>query len=95
MPWAPPKHRPPGWRPPAPKPTDQFYGSSTWKRMREFVLQRDGGVCARCGAPESNHVDHIRPRSRGGRDVVWNLRVLCTDCDAKRHAEKGSVWRLD
>lgn len=93
MPYAPPKHRPPGWRPPASKGTDPYYGSVAWKQLRQRVRRRDRGICARCGAPDSWKVDHVQPRSEGGADHEWNLRLLCDDCDAKRHAEKGSAWR--
>ena len=94
MPYATPKHRPPGWRP-SPKPTDPFYNSVYWKQLRAHVRSRDGGICARCGAPESRQVDHIRPRTEGGADAEWNLRLLCADCDNKRHRDKGSKWRVD
>ncbi len=93
MPFAPPKHRPPGWRPAAKKPTESFYGSAVWKKTRDRIRYRDGGICARCGKPDSWRVDHITPRAEGGLDVDWNLRLLCDACDAIRHAEKGKAWR--
>ena len=89
MPYAPPRHRPPGWRPPAPKPTDRFYNSVFWKQLREHVRRRDGGICSECGEPNSWRVDHIIPRTEGGPDEPSNLRLLCMDCDNKRHSEKG------
>jgi 5-methylcytosine-specific restriction endonuclease McrA len=89
MPYAPPKHRPQGWRPPAPKPTDPFYSSKYWKQVRMHVRHRDHGICALCGERGSWRVDHIIPRTEGGPDDASNLRLLCIDCDAKRHAEKG------
>jgi 5-methylcytosine-specific restriction endonuclease McrA len=95
VPYAPPKHRPPGWRPSAPKPTDPFYGSTLWKHLRERVRRRDRGICSQCGRPESWTVDHRIPRSLGGADAEWNLRLLCKECDGKRHSEKGRVWRGD
>lgn len=94
MPYAPPKHRPSGWRPaPPPKATDAFYGSVEWKYLRDFVRQRDRGVCAGCGAPGSRHVDHVIQRALGGMDHPSNLRLFCVKCDNKRHSEKGRAWR--
>ena len=93
MPYAPPKHRPPGWRPHSPKPTDSFYGSVRWKELRARVRRRDHGICALCGTPNSWTVDHRVPRSEGGADEDWNLRLLCRTCDNKRHADKGATWR--
>ena len=92
MPMAPPKHRPLGWRP-APKAVHPFYNSPLWAQLRARVRQRDRGICAKCGKPGSWTVDHIKPRNEGGVDLEWNLRLLCRDCDAKRHREKGLAWR--
>lgn len=61
--------------------------------MRERIKYRDGGICSHCGKPDSWRVDHIKPRKEGGPDVDWNMRLLCDDCDAKRHAEKGLAWK--
>jgi 5-methylcytosine-specific restriction endonuclease McrA len=93
MPFAPPKHRPPGWKPAAKKVTESFYNTFAWQQTRDRIKYRDGGICANCGKPDSWRVDHIRPRTQGGPDHDWNLRLLCDACDAIRHAEKGHVWR--
>lgn len=93
MPFAPPKHRPPGWRARAPKPTDPFYSSVRWKEMRVRVRRRDRGICALCGEPNSWTVDHRIPRKEGGPDEEWNLRLLCTRCDNRWHREKGTAWQ--
>jgi 5-methylcytosine-specific restriction endonuclease McrA len=93
MPFAPPKHRPPGWKPGPKKTTNPFYNSVFWKHLRQRVRQRDGGICQVCGKSDSRRVDHVKPREEGGADHEWNLRTLCDDCDAKRHAEKGHAWR--
>lgn len=95
MPTLPPKHRPAGWRP-TPKfvnPDHAFYGSQEWKKLRAFVRERDGGVCRRCGAPQSWRVDHIIPRAEGGSDHPSNLQLLCDNCDAVKHREKGFAYR--
>jgi 5-methylcytosine-specific restriction endonuclease McrA len=57
------------------------------------VRERDGGICRRCGRPDSWRVDHIKARRDGGADAEWNLQLLCTDCDAKKHREKGRAWK--
>jgi 5-methylcytosine-specific restriction endonuclease McrA len=91
MPYAAKKHRPPGWKPYV-KPTDPFYSSVFWQQLRERVRRRDRGICVLCGEP-GWIIDHIRSRAEGGADHEFNLRTLCADCDARRHAEKGVVWR--
>jgi len=52
--------------------------------LRYQALLRSGGRCALCGATKDQttlHVDHILPRSRGGKNVVENLQVLCAECN--------------
>lgn len=56
--------------------------------MRTHVLERDGHRCQRCGftaKPDSIEVkaltlDHILPRSLGGRTRSWNLQTFCLNC---------------
>lgn len=54
------------------------------KRLRFEVLKRDGFTCRYCGmsAPHVElHVDHVHPRSRGGRDEIENLVAACRSCN--------------
>ena len=43
---------------------------------RRAVLRRDGGRCAYCAAP-ADTVDHVVPRSRGGRHDWSNVVAAC------------------
>jgi 5-methylcytosine-specific restriction protein A len=94
MPTMPPRHRPPGWRPPA-KYVDPFYLSPAWRSFRPSILRRDGGRCTwvengvRC-ARRAVVVDHIIARRDGGADFdPNNCRSLCRLHDNRRHGEKG------
>lgn len=52
--------------------------------LRYQVLMAGKGRCALCGATKEERpldVDHILPRSRGGRTVFENLQVLCSKCN--------------
>lgn len=52
--------------------------------LRYEVLRRGNGRCALCGATKEQRplqVDHIIPRSRGGRNTIDNLQVLCDECN--------------
>lgn len=91
MPTAPPKHRPPGWKPAEkrPDPEHAFYGTAEWKRLRAFVRKRDNCICGKCGAPHAFRVDHRIPRKEGGSDDPSNLWCLCNTCDARKHRDKG------
>ena len=67
--------------------------SANWQRLRAYVLARDNYTCqikivGICMAPygeklsaKNLHVDHIKPVSHGGRDVISNLRAACRPCN--------------
>ena len=56
-----------------------------WRRLRAWVLERDGHMCRRCGAP-AHHVDHVVPVARGGSDHEVNLQALCARCNVLKGA---------
>ena len=47
---------------------------------RRGVLRRDGHRCAYCGKAAAT-IDHVVPRSRGGRDAWENLVACCLRCN--------------
>ena len=53
--------------------------------IRWQVFQRDSWRCVACGRSADDgiilHVDHILPRSKGGRDEISNYQTLCFDCN--------------
>ncbi len=54
--------------------------------VRWQVLLRDGWKCLACGRNTIEHgvvlhLDHIVPRSRGGKDEVANYQTLCEQCN--------------
>lgn len=50
---------------------------------RRAVFARDGWVCQYCGAPAEN-VDHVIPKSRGGRHTWENVVAACRRCNSKK-----------
>ena len=60
--------------------TDQPLEDFTPQQKRE-ILERDEYKCVTCGYGEKEgvtlHVDHIRPRSLGGRATIENGQTLC------------------
>lgn len=63
---------------------------------RRGVLRRDEHRCAYCGRA-ANTIDHVLPRSRGGRDTWENLVACCLKCNNQKSdrtpAEMG--WNLN
>jgi hypothetical protein len=52
--------------------------------IRYDVLRRAGGKCELCGCSAKErplHVDHILPRSKGGKNDMTNLQALCERCN--------------
>ena len=54
---------------------------------KRTVYEQQGGICPIC----KNHFefsemagDHIVPWSKGGKSVLENLQMLCTDCNLKK-----------
>jgi 5-methylcytosine-specific restriction enzyme A len=78
------------------RPAKPFsYKTREWQAMRSRILARDGYRCVLCNAPVSgkgaarvDHITEVRKDAAVAMDPM-NLRTLCVDCDAKRHAEKG------
>jgi 5-methylcytosine-specific restriction endonuclease McrA len=50
---------------------------------RRAVLHRDGGRCAYC-SHRADTVDHVVPRSRGGRHDWTNVVAACARCNHRK-----------
>ena len=51
---------------------------------RKNILRRDGFQCQYCGRRDKLTVDHVLPKSRGGRDTWLNLVAACTSCNNRK-----------
>ena len=51
---------------------------------RQNVFKRDGNLCVYCGVREELTLDHVMPRSRGGKTNWTNLVTACKKCNAKK-----------
>lgn len=55
------------------------------KKLRFFILKRDNFTCQYCGRGIKDgivlQVDHILPKSKGGKDIKENLKTSCRDCN--------------
>ncbi len=50
---------------------------------RKAVLLRDGGRCQYCGG-RADSVDHVIPKSRGGRHSWDNVVAACRPCNTRK-----------
>lgn len=67
------------------------------KRRVALIAQRDGCRCVYCGATAESsgshlHLDHLRPRSKGGEDTVTNLVTACRRCNCARQDMTVAQW---
>ena len=73
----------------------RFTGGPAWSRAG--VHARDNRCCGYCGR-EATTIDHILPRSRGGRNTWKNTVAACTACNQRKGdrtpAEAGLVLRV-
>jgi len=76
---------------------------------RRAIFARDGWRCAYCRGPAET-IDHVMPRSRGGRHVWENVVAACARCNHTKGdrtpveigwrllvnpaAPKGAAWRV-
>lgn len=70
------------------------YASRRWRRIRELVIERDGGSCQICGRL-GRQVAHIRDRRLGGSDDPSNLRLLCDSCHSRETALETKFGKPD
>jgi 5-methylcytosine-specific restriction endonuclease McrA len=63
-----------------------------WAKMRAQVFALKGSKCEYCG-DDASHVDHKRPRSRGGKDDIDNLAPCCVACNMSKGTMTVEEWR--
>ena len=51
---------------------------------RRNVLRRDFYTCQYCGSRNDLTLDHVTPRSRGGRHAWENVVVACRECNQRK-----------
>jgi 5-methylcytosine-specific restriction endonuclease McrA len=76
-------------------------------RLFEAVWARDGGACSYCGvpvrrlakglhgAPDLATLDHVQPRSQGGRLSLDNLVLACRACNNARGTQDAERFRAE
>jgi 5-methylcytosine-specific restriction endonuclease McrA len=51
---------------------------------RANIFRRDNMQCVYCGSRQMLTIDHVVPRSLGGKDSWDNLVTACADCNTKK-----------
>lgn len=66
--------------------------STEWRKLRQFILERDHHTCHYCGAM-ANAVDHKVPLNLGGRSNEDNLVAACRPCNSAKRDRKAEEWK--
>jgi hypothetical protein len=59
------------------------------------IWERDGGHCAWCSTPSwprDRTLEHLLPRSRGGRSGEHNLLPACRACNKARRSQGAAAY---
>lgn len=51
---------------------------------KSMIYKRDENKCQYCGSTRGLTLDHVIPRSKGGKDTWENLVVACSSCNTKK-----------
>ncbi|HLE90706.1 MAG TPA: HNH endonuclease signature motif containing protein [Anaerolineales bacterium] len=71
-------------------PDDWYLARKEFDSLRDKffyeLARRDGAMCKECGSMEDLTVDHIIPLSRGGRNDLINMKILCRRDNSRKGA---------
>ncbi|WP_436516786.1 HNH endonuclease [Ekhidna sp. To15] len=65
----------------------KYYISIPYKGVvmsRHNIFKRDGGRCQYCGTNKELTIDHVVPRSKGGKSTWTNLVTACKKCNSRK-----------
>lgn len=66
------------------------------KKVRQEVMERDGGKCIFCGGTYNLEIAHYISRGCGGLGIPENLTVACHQChsDLDQSSKKKEMHRI-
>jgi len=60
------------------------FHSTPLRLNRKRIFKRDNHECCYCGSKKHLTLDHVVPRSRGGKNSWTNLVTCCSPCNIKK-----------
>lgn len=72
----------------------QYPNDKLSKGLKRKLMKEQGGLCAYAHAPlaywcaidvrKENHMDHIVPLAKGGRNIDSNMQITCPGCNTRK-----------
>ncbi len=75
----------------------KFYHTDKWRKLRQLVINRAGGICEICNINKgtiAHHIIWVDDSNCYDPNVVWNidnLQCVCQDCHNKIHMKVSST----
>jgi hypothetical protein len=66
---------------------EEYLAGPVWKKKREKILERAGGICEGCRAKPATQVHHLS-YEHVGDEFLFELVAVCDDCHDKLHIQK-------
>lgn len=54
------------------------------KQQRDYIYAKYENKCVNCGETEELSIDHIRPLSEGGVNIIENMQLMCVSCNRRK-----------
>jgi 5-methylcytosine-specific restriction endonuclease McrA len=62
------------------------------RQWRQDIKQSFNNKCVYCGSTDSLTIDHVQPKTRGGRDHIRNLVCACSACNHSKGSQHWLSW---
>lgn len=59
---------------------------------RRRIMMRDNHRCVYCGSTRKLTIDHVLPRSRGGKNTYLNCVTACVKCNQSKGDKTPEEW---
>lgn len=72
------------------KERERYLSTPEWKKLREVVIEREGGICEVCGEQPITEIHHIH-YDRLGAERLGDLMGLCSECHGLIHGQERKI----
>lgn len=65
-------------------------------KIKKFLQIKQNNKCYYCGCDLQNHrisLDHIKPKFKGGKDIIDNFRICCLSCNTRKNTRTIEEFR--